>query len=241
MFKFGYIIRFRSNFKANYCTWQILVKKSDFTPKEDTRLYWRLLMPVKYDLIEGENILKAKELLYLTYVVKLGWQPEIDNPSGYRIENKNGRLVIEDNFESVSRWFGAFENNSLIGCIRLIYPLDNRLEFQFYVSSDISKWKFPAEINRFAVHSNYINSFVPINLIGIAAKYAKNNNRDVLFTAVPKDEPFNLCIKLGFQNMHNTEFKYAVGDIKPVWLLSADQKNDCAIDRIIVSCSKNDV
>ncbi len=94
---------------------------------------------LKVKLLKTTNlILDASALLYQVYIEELQWKFAVDNPSNLRIESKNGHKVLLDRFTDSALWFGAFDEKSLIGCMRLTSADDkNKFELESYPSSEV--------------------------------------------------------------------------------------------------------
>jgi len=81
-------------------------------------------------------ITEACSLLYEVYIQQQNWQFSPDNPSKLRVEIRNNKSVLVDRFTDHAIWFGAFDDDKLVGCVRLSgVDENNQLEIEGYSSS----------------------------------------------------------------------------------------------------------
>lgn len=70
-------------------------------------------------LINKQLIEEACALLYQEYIKTDSWFFAADNPSNLRVIEKNNRKLLVDRITPHAKWFGAFDREKLIGCIRI--------------------------------------------------------------------------------------------------------------------------
>ncbi len=94
----------------------------------------------------------ACALLYEEYCKKGGWQFSENNPSELKIINQNDKTVLVDRITEHAIWFGAFDDNKLIGCIRCFKATKNTL-------FEISKYKTAEDIVKKYINPNLPNIY----------------------------------------------------------------------------------
>lgn len=76
-------------------------------------------------LENNELIDDACALLYKEYIETDSWVFSSDNPSELKVITKNNRKLLVDRITPHAIWFGAFDNNKIVGCIRIFKATDN--------------------------------------------------------------------------------------------------------------------
>lgn len=76
-----------------------------------------------------ELIEDACALLYKEYIENGSWVFSSENPSELKVVTKNNRKLLIDRITQHAVWFGAFDNNKLVGCIRL-FKATERIPFE---------------------------------------------------------------------------------------------------------------
>lgn len=104
----------------------------------------------------------AENLLYEVYCKELKWTPLEKNPSDYRIEDSEVGKILTDKYSDESFWIGAFCQDKLIGCCRLLHSQEvKRLEMHEYFDTQVRSELLEAtssvdcEINRLTVHKEF--------------------------------------------------------------------------------------
>lgn len=185
-------------------------------------MYFRILS-------SDHEILAAKKLIYKVYNQQLNWQPEDQNPSGFKIIHDKEGNYFEDNFSQNSVYGAIFDNEKMLAVARIFFPIDNNLEFQLYKSIPLNyRSKNDVEINRVAIDVLDDKKRVQVLsfLIFSFFDYCQNLNIDNIFTTLSFPEPGNLALKLGFEMITNGNFKYSEKDLRSVEILYFDLKDE---------------
>ena len=72
-----------------------------------------------------ELIEDACSLLYKEYIENGSWVFSSENPSGLKVITKNNTKLLIDRITQHAIWFGAFDNDRMVGCIRLFKATEN--------------------------------------------------------------------------------------------------------------------
>ena len=187
-------------------------------------------------LLLKEEIRSALKLLHEIYVIEQQWIPQEFNPSRVRIEyDTDGNGLLVDKFSEVADWFGAFHDEHLVGCFRVLpYPALELKEYRdlplFMNHSNIS------ELNRLAIRPQFRHQrFTLLVLLRIAFDHAISLN-DVVYVTAQKPEPAQLFEKLGLKRVNSPSFKYNLTETGEVDLLYFDCRtrhpNETALYRI---------
>lgn len=131
-------------------------------------------------LTSPKEIEDACALLYDIYIEKMHWNFLPNNPGGLRVEHRSGRKVLIDRFTDISIWFGVFDDNALVACIRLQGTDENgKLELESYESSEpVHKYLPPDrkncfELTKFAILPEHIAPGIIKSLFFEAFKYCE--------------------------------------------------------------------
>jgi len=73
-----------------------------------------------------ELIEQACALLHEVYIQQQNWQFTSDNPFKLSVEIRNNKKVLVDQLGESAIWFGAFDEEQLVGCVRLINGDENK-------------------------------------------------------------------------------------------------------------------
>jgi len=107
------------------------------------------------------EIKRAENLLYEVYCKELQWTPLEKNPSNYRIEESEIGKTLTDKYSTESFWIGAFYQDKLIGCCRLLHSREfKNLELHQYFDAQCSSLldataSAQCEVNRLTVHKQF--------------------------------------------------------------------------------------
>ncbi|MFN8770669.1 MAG: PAS domain-containing protein [Neisseriaceae bacterium] len=183
-------------------------------------------------LSSKDEIENACALLYDTYIKNTKYKIIPNNPSGLKIEIRNTRKILVDNFTDSSIWFGAFDGNMLIGCARIYKPEEReKFEFEYYndnaiVSEYLSQIKPPyVEMSKIVISSKYKNKLIIITHILLAVfNYCKENGESIL-TFLNNHYLKLLFNHLKFSLILEHAFKYDVWDASLVSFYFANYKN----------------
>ncbi|HMT03571.1 MAG TPA: GNAT family N-acetyltransferase, partial [Burkholderiales bacterium] len=169
-----------------------------------------------------ELIEDACALLYEVYIEECSWKFKIDNPSQLRIEVKNNRKLLKDRFTDYATWFGAFDEDELIGCGRLCgVDKQNKLEVEKYKSSKVINKYLPQnkdycfEITRVAVRKKYAGRGAVKRLFLALFKYCEANHCSIIACTFNGYLKY-LFKKIEFPLLIENAFKYETHDLNPV-------------------------
>lgn len=185
--------------------------------------------------LQPDEIPTAKRLLYDVYTGDLNWHPPADNPSMWRTSQLDGEPVFTDRFEEVSEWFGAFAAGLLVGAVRLITPLQNMLEIEYYydIPKSLRQLGPAAEMNRMVIRDHQKNAAAIIPLFQVCIETLLARKTASLFVATTIPSPTDFLLKIGFEAHGN--FRYAADDAE-VCLLHLNTNDHTKIEGIIATC-----
>lgn len=145
------------------------------------------MITIKF-LSSPELIEEASALLYEVYIEQQKWDFSPKNPSELRIETHNSRKLLVDRFTDRCIWFGAFDDEKLVGCIRL-YGVDenNQLELETYPSSkpvlmhinQQEKHRY-FEITKLAISKANVGRGIVERLLFACFKYSQENQYSLI-------------------------------------------------------------
>lgn len=175
------------------------------------------------DLVE-----EAWALLYSSYIEQLKWNFSPNNPSKLRVVTSHNKKILIDRFSEQAIWFGAFDNNALVGCIRLCGVDENdQLEIEGYASSQPVRQYLPQqkkacfEISKLATRQDYIGRGIVKRLFLALFKYCEENRYSTI-TCTHNNYLKALYKKIGFPVKKEHAFKYEEQDPSPVNFYFAD-------------------
>ena len=193
-------------------------------------------------LIHESDLVLVRRLLHDVYIRDLGWKIAAQNPSGIVIEkDKEGFLCFRDAFERHSTVFGVFENDVLVGSIRLVRPVEGKLEVEQYRKLPSHLRSIPEkklEANRMVIRSDRKSSPALVHLLHVVAEHLAQADCNLLFAALSEPEPATFCTKLGFTPSELDGFRYNSNDFAQVKLHHLDCTNKDVIEKIIGMCSR---
>jgi len=114
-------------------------------------------------LHEPDEIVRVKNFLHRVYVVEMDWTPPEGNPSDQLTTTVNGLSVLQDRYDEVSQWFGAYSfSGQIIGCCRICTRLDGFFEAENYkkLPGVILQQNPLYEFNRFAVEKGQAENMI---------------------------------------------------------------------------------
>ena len=94
-----------------------------------------------------ELIEEACSLLYKEYIENGSWVFSSGNPSGLKVVTKNNTKLLVDRITQHAIWFGAFDNNRMVGCIRLFKATES----------------VPFEIETYPTAKKIVTQYIEIN------------------------------------------------------------------------------
>jgi PAS domain S-box-containing protein len=202
-------------------------------------------MLVVKQLLDPSLISDACALLYRVLVENNNWNFLPDNPSQLRVEIINNKRLLLDRFTDNAVWFGAFDQSTLVGCIRITFvDENNKLEIEGYPSSYSIQQYLPAQKNR-CVELTRLASLFGYNGIGVlkplflaAFQYCQENHYSICGASS------NAYIIKLFKDIHfplkmELAFKYEEDDPAPVNFYFADD-NHSEIETMIARLESYD-
>ena len=172
---------------------------------------------------------EACSLLYQVYILQKKWQFCAENPSELRIEVRNNKRVLVDRFTDRGIWFGAFDDEKLVGCVRLFSVDENgQLEIETYSSSHPIQSLLPLQekdrcydISKMATKENYVGRGIVKRLLLACFRFCQENQYHALaFTH--NGYLKSLLKKIEFPMKMEQAFKYEPQDTSAVNFYFAD-------------------
>lgn len=180
-------------------------------------------------LIRPNQIENAGILLHEIYIEQMNWKFNPDNPSKIHIRTNDNKKILTDRFTNKAIWFGAFDKNILVGCIRLCGIDENgQLEVESYPSSkpihddipDKTK-KTVFEITKLATKRSYAGKGIVKKLFLACFKHCQENHASVI-ACTHNGYLKSLFKKIEFPLIKEQIFKYEEQDSYPVNFYVAD-------------------
>jgi hypothetical protein len=170
------------------------------------------------------KILDIKRLTYKNYVENMGWTPELDNPSHFRIVDAPEGPYLDDDFALRSTYFGYFQSGKLVAGGRFIIGQIHEIEVSRYLKTGLPNYGpiTLAEVNRLCLTKEILNTpILPILFVEILNHLAQHKLCDRALTTVAFPNPGELFCKLGFDR-DSEPFRYGKNDFEPVSAVSLD-------------------
>ncbi|NET41710.1 GNAT family N-acyltransferase [Okeania sp. SIO2B3] len=170
-------------------------------------------------LTDEQEIIEAKKLTYEVLVKEQKWEIKPDNPSGLHIKDLPQGKVLWDDYDAVATRLGVFEENTLVGCLRICKRLNGKFELEHYNSllDFIQKDELAVEITRLAVGKKYRFSIVILLLFRLTYESLLEKGGYAWGTGF-WPTPGKLYVnKFGFTR-HEIPFRYYFDDPKEVYL-----------------------
>ena len=167
----------------------------------------------------------ALALLHDVYVEEQGWRPLHFNPSRVRVEQRDGRRLLVDRHVKEAHWFGAFVEEELVGCFRVLpYPY-HELRHYLDVPPFLNR-SYASELNRLALRPAWRQHQIVLPmLLQVAFEHALRLSLVVYVTA-PQPEPAGLFARMGMKSGVVPPFRYNTTEGEPVELLYFDATSD---------------
>lgn len=167
---------------------------------------------------EGE-IIEAKKLAYEVLVEELKWEIKPDNPSGLYVKELPEGKVLWDEYDAVATWLGVFEENTLVGCLRICRRLNGKFELELYreLLDFIREDELAMECTRFSFSKRYRRSGAILILVRLVFKIFLENG-GYLFTTGFFPHPGKLYVNKFGLTRHETPFSYYPDDPQEVYL-----------------------
>lgn len=182
------------------------------------------------------EIMEAKRLLYQIYIQELNWRFPIHNPSGLIVLSKSGIKYLHDKFDSASTWFGVYERELLVGCIRSVRRHKNSFELEQYhtLPEFLTQDAEVVETNRLAILPAFRGSNAIYELSSFAIEYEYSRGIRYSFTTAPLPGIGYFYIrKLGYKRVKLAPFKYHPTDENTVTLMYLDASQPSQFKKII--------
>jgi signal transduction histidine kinase len=178
-----------------------------------------------------ELIEKACALLHDVYIQQQDWHFSADNPAGNHIEKRGTKSLLVDSDTEKAIWFGAFDDDKLVGCIRLCgVDENNQFAFEDYPSSQPIRSYIPSdekkhcyEISKVATEKNYVGRGIVKRLFLACFRFCQENQYHV-FGFTHNGYLKSLLKKISFPLKKEYAFKYEPQDTSAVNLYFADYK-----------------
>lgn len=181
-------------------------------------------------LMNVELIDEASALLYKVYIEQMKWHFNPDNPSQLRIETRKNHKLLIDRFTERAIWFGAFDDDQLVGCARLCsVDENNQLEIEGYPSSqpifqclsqDAKNSYF--EITKVATHPDYVGKGIVKRLFLTLFNYCEETQHSAI-ACTHHGYLKALFKKIEFPLKIESAFNYEPQDSAPVNFYFADK------------------
>ncbi len=170
-------------------------------------------------LTDKREIIEAKKLAYEVLVKELKWEITPDNPSGLHVKELPEGKVLWDDYDTVATWLGVFEENTLVGSLRICRRLNGKFELEHYYSllDFIQKDEFAVELTRLAVDKNHRFSVAVLLLFRLTYKNLLEKGGYVWGTA-PWPNPGKLHVRKFGLTRHEIPFRYYPDDPQEVYL-----------------------
>jgi hypothetical protein len=194
-------------------------------PKINIDLFYKVEGYCFRPLLNAGELHLAEKLLYDCYITEQHWNINPKNPSN--IKTKTCKKIdchcLTDFYCDKAYWFGAFKEEILIGCFRVLkYPCT---ELGRYIN--LPSWltdQHPYELNRLAIHQNFRHhKIITLMLLRVSFDYAFKSSNTAYVTA-SRSKLAQLYVKMGLLNT-GIFFKYDQEDTEEVELLYAEVKD----------------
>ena len=187
--------------------------------------------------LTADLVAEAGALLYQVYIEQQKWHFNPNNPSQLRVETYNKRHVLVDRFTKRAVWFGAFDDDQLVGCIRLCGVDENdQFEIEGYSSSQpilnyIPKEKKHSyfEITKLATRQDYVGRGIVKRLLLVLFQYCEDNQSSA-FTCTHNGYLKSFYRKIQFPLKVEHAFKYELQDPLPVNFYFADYEKSEVVE-----------
>lgn len=180
-------------------------------------------------VLSKNQIEEASALLYEVYIEQMNWKFAEDNPSKLRIVFKNNQNFLIDRFTNLATWFGAFDGDLMVGCVR-ICGVDEygKFEIEGYQSSQVvhtylanKNFRYVIELTKAAVKDDYKEKKVIHRLFLAAFKYCEKHHFSII-GCTHNGYLKSLFKRIGYPLIIEHAFKYEPHDPLPVNFYFAD-------------------
>ena len=170
-------------------------------------------------LTEATEVIEAQKLAYEVLVEELKWEIKADNPSGLHVKELPEGKVLLDDYDTVATWFGAFTENTLVGCQRICRRLNGKFELECYhkLLDFIKEDELAMEVTRLALRKGYRRSGAILMLFRLLYQTLLENG-GYLFATGFFPHPGKLYVNKFGATRHQTPFRYYPDDPQEVYL-----------------------
>lgn len=182
--------------------------------------------------LSKEEIQDACHLLYIEYIKTDIWQFSENNPSKLKVITQSNRKLLVDRITPLAIWFGAYDGNKLVGCIRLFKAFDDvPFEIERYPAAQdaFKQYVVPSqpdiyEGSRACVASEYKGKGILNKLYLSILEYAQKQKSSVFITA-SNEYIKSILKKVEWSCKKENAFKFEVTDSAPVSFYFASYKD----------------
>lgn len=170
-------------------------------------------------LTDEQEIIEAKKLAYEVLVKEQKWEIKPDNPSGLHIKNLPQGKLLWDDYDTVATRLGVFQENILVGSLRICRRLDGKFELECYheLLDFIREDHLGMEITRLAVAKQYRQSVAALMLFLLLYQIFLENG-GYLFGTGFFPHPGKLYVNKFGATRHEIPFRYYSDDPQEVYL-----------------------
>ncbi|NET55003.1 MAG: GNAT family N-acetyltransferase [Symploca sp. SIO2E6] len=171
-------------------------------------------------MAQEEEIIEAKKIAYEVLVKELKWELRADNPSGLHVKNLPQGKMLCDDYDQVATWLGVFDQNTLVGCLRVCSRFQGKFELERYheLLDFIKQDPLAIEGNRLAVRKDYRQSTAVLMLFRILYKDLLSNKGGYCFGTGFFPNPGKLYVNKFGMKKHEIPFRYHPEDSQEVYL-----------------------
>ena len=188
------------------------------------------------------SLIKARALLYESYIKHLGWEIAHDNPSNIKINHTEEHITLTDDYDDLSVWFAINHEDDVIACARLCHNDTNGLlEIERYNNATqileplLSEKETLniVELNREAIAPSYSDQreIYGLLLLKEIFEYCLLNGHSILTTCNIHDW-VSIYDLISFKFLDNYTFKYCDSEPLPVMVYLATPKD---IRRLLIN------
>jgi len=145
--------------------------------------------------LKRDELHLAQSLIYDVYITEQCWTPPENNPTNYRIDTTDGNRLIDD-LDETAVWMGVFDKGQLVAVVR---ATSRPMEWQLYVSDEISDAEKSFEVNRLVVRRSHRKTFAYLLIQVQVARHALKTKSKFVCTTATYPFPGELHESVGFQ------------------------------------------
>lgn len=169
-------------------------------------------------ILIGEDVRCAQSLAAKVLVKEQGWRIPSPNPTRLRVED--GLLL--DDYDSTAAWFGVFDADELVGCLRVCSRLEGEFELERYwreVPSFITDEPAAWEATRFAIAPSHRLTDALLSLAHATSVWLLERDARLLFATSHFPRPgINYTETFGFTKL-DSPFRYHPDDAEEAYPL----------------------